>query len=150
MSAVRPLDPTPANVAAVRATLAAAFVDDPMLQWIFPHAVQQAQATAAWLGLFVEAFADGGVVDLVDASASASADADAVNSASARAGADERTTACAVALWRVDEGSLAFSSLPSVGGLLAAFLGVERATQVGNGLRAVSYTHLTLPTIYSV
>ena len=47
MSAVRPLDPTPANVAAVRATLAAAFVDDPMLQWIFPHAVQQAQATAA-------------------------------------------------------------------------------------------------------
>lgn len=138
MSAVRPLDPTPANVAAVRATLAAAFVDDPMLQWIFPHAVQQAQATAAWLGLFVEAFADGGVVDLVDADAvsSASASADAVNSASARAGADERTTACAVALWRVDEGSLAFSSLPSVGGLLAAFLGVERATQVGNGLRA--------------
>lgn len=59
-----------------------------------------------------------------------------MNSASARAGADERTTACAVALWRVDEGSLAFSSLPSVGGLLAAFLGVERATQVGNGLRA--------------
>jgi len=66
MSAVHTLDATPLGVAVVRATVAAAFATDPMLQWIFPEAVHRAQATAAWLGVFVEAYAAAGVVDVVD------------------------------------------------------------------------------------
>lgn len=115
MTAVHALDPTPVGVAAVRETLAAAFVDDPMLQWIFPDAVQQAAATAAWLGVFVEAYAAAGVSDVV--------------------GTDEMATA-GIALWRCSTEPLPFSSAPSIGGLMAAFLGVERATQLGQGLGA--------------
>ena len=115
MSVVRPLDPSPLGVAAVRATLGAAFIDDPMLQWVFPAPVQQAQATAAWLGLFVEAYAAAGVSDVVDT--------------------DAMTTA-GIALWRCNTEPLPFSQTPSAGGLLAAFVGVERATQLGQGLGA--------------
>lgn len=114
MSGVRSLDPTPLAVAAVRATLGASFVDDPMLRWIFPEAVHQAQATAAWLGVFVEAYAAAGVVDVVDG------------------GGDT----AGVALWRVDDTSLPFSAAPSAGGLLAALVGVDRAARLGQGLRA--------------
>jgi len=115
MSAVRPLDPTPLGVAAVRATLGAAFVTDPMLQWIFPDPVQQSEATAAWLGVFVEAYAAGGVTDVV--------------------ATDELATA-GVALWRCSTDPLPFSQAPSAGGLLTAFVGAERAAVLGGGLRA--------------
>lgn len=115
MSAVRPLEPNPLGVAAVRGTLAAAFVTDPMLQWIFPDPVQQAEATAAWLGVFVEAYAAAGVTDVV--------------------GTDSMSTA-GVALWRCTSESLPFSHAPSAGGLLAAFVGADRAATLGNGLRA--------------
>lgn len=115
MTTVHSLDPTPQGVAAVRATLAAAFADDPMLQWIFPDAVQQSAATAAWLGVFVEAYAAAGVSDVADT--------------------DEMATA-GIALWRCSTEPLPFSQAPSIGGLMAAFLGVERAMQLGEGLGA--------------
>lgn len=120
MSAVYALDPTPLGVAAVRATVGAAFAADPMLEWIFPDAVHRAQATAAWLGLFVEAYAAAGVVDVVDGPP---------------VGDDAGATAGA-ALWRIAQASLPFSTLPSAGGLLAGFVGVERAAQLGFALRA--------------
>jgi len=105
----------------VRTALAAAFIADPMLQWLFPGPVLQAQATAAWLGVFVEAYAAAGVVDIIGT--------DSV-------GGGQRVDVVGTALWRLGETSLPFSTLPSVGGLLAAFLGVDRATEVGEGLRA--------------
>lgn len=120
MSAVHTLDATPLGVAAVRATVAAAFTTDPMLQWIFPEPVCRAQATAAWLGVFVEAYAAAGVVDVVDESAAGTA-------TGSMAGA---------ALWRIGQVSLPFSTLPSAGGLLGAFVGVERAAQLALALRA--------------
>ena len=120
MSAVHTLDPTPLGVAAVRATVGAAFATDPMLEWIFPDPVHRAQATAAWLGVFVEAYAAGGVVDVIDG-------APAADDSGATAGA---------ALWRIGQAPLPFSTLPSAGGLLAGFVGVERCAQLAHALRA--------------
>jgi ribosomal protein S18 acetylase RimI-like enzyme len=115
MAVVLPLDPHPGNVAAVRATLGAAFATDPMLQWIFRDVPQAEQATAAWLGLFVDAFAAGGVVDVV---------------------VDDAQQPIATAMWRVDNSPLPYPTLPNLGGLMVAFLGVARATEVGAGLGA--------------
>ena len=97
MSAVRPLDPTPLGVAAVCATLGAAFVHDPMLQWIFPHPQHRAQATAAWLGIFVEAYSVAGVVDVVhDPLAAGAADGGNVGAAAAPAAVAGRLAGKAV------------------------------------------------------
>ena len=131
MSAVRPLDPTPHGVAAVRATLGAAFVDDPMLQWIFPHSQHRAQATAAWLGIFVEAYSVAGVVDVVhDPLAAGAAEGGNVGAAAAPA------AVAGLALWRVTDAPLPFSQAPSAGGLLSALVGTDRAAELGEGLRA--------------
>lgn len=132
MSAVLPLDPTPLGAAAVRATVGAAFAADPMLQWMFPDPVHRVQATAAWLGVFVEAYAAAGVVDVVDDVAS---------------GDDSGVTAGA-ALWRIGQAPLPFSTMPSAGGLLAAFVGVERATELGLSLRAFADHKPTPPFHY--
>jgi GNAT superfamily N-acetyltransferase len=123
MAAVTPLDPHPSNVAAVRAALGAAFADDPMLQWIFRGVPQSEQATAAWLGLFVDAFAAGGVVDVV---------------------LDDAGSPVATAMWRVDGSPLPYPQLPNLGGLMVAFLGPERASAVGAGLGAFA-THKPEP-----
>jgi ribosomal protein S18 acetylase RimI-like enzyme len=123
MAAVLPLDPHPANVVAVRTALAAAFADDPMLQWIFRGVVQAEQATAAWLGLFVDAFAAGGVVDVV---------------------LGDDGVPVASAMWRVDGSPLPYPQLPNLGGLMVAFLGPQRATEVGAGLGAFA-THKPEP-----
>ncbi len=112
MNSVQPLDPTPADVAAVRGVLGAAFADDPMLRWIFRGVEAQEHATAAWIGLFVEAFASVGTVDVVLVEGAV----------------------VATALWRTDGRSLPFSDAPSVGGLMTAMLGAERTAQVGAGL----------------
>jgi GNAT superfamily N-acetyltransferase len=123
MAAVLSLDPHPGNVAAVRATLGAAFSTDPMLQWIFRGVAQPDQAVAAWLGLFVDAFAGGGVVDVV-------------------VGDDGRPIA--TAMWRVDGSPLPYPELPNLGGLMVAFLGPQRAAEVGAGLGAFA-THKPEP-----
>lgn len=115
MVTLRALDPSPVQVAQVRAIIGAAFADDPMLQWVFRDVPQADQAMAAWLGLFVDAFAGGGVVDVV---------------------VDDALEPIAAALWRVDTSPLPYPALPNLGGLLVSFLGVERATEVGTGLGA--------------
>lgn len=99
----------------MRSVLGAAFADDPMLHWVFRDVALPEQAIAAWLGLFVDAFAGGGVVDVV---------------------VDDALEPLAVALWRVDTSPLPYPELPNLGGLLVSFLGVERATDVGAGLGA--------------
>lgn len=113
MTSVQPLDPTPAGVVAARGVLAAAFADDPMLQWIFRGVEAREHATAAWLGLFVEAFASVGTIDVV---------------------VDDDGQVLATALWRTDGRSLPFSESPSVGGLMTAILGTDRTVEVGTGL----------------
>ena len=123
MAAVLPLDPHPANVVAVRTALGAAFADDPMLLWIFRGVAQAEQATAAWLGLFVDAFAAGGVVDVV---------------------LDDDGSPVATAMWRVDGSPLPYPQLPNLGGLMVAFLGPQRAADVGAGLGAFA-THKPEP-----
>jgi GNAT superfamily N-acetyltransferase len=113
MSAVHPLDPSPSNVASVRAVLGAAFADDPMLQWIFRDVPAIEHATAAWIGLFAEALATLGSVDVVT---------------------DDDGTIVAAAMWRTDARPMPLPELPSVGGLMTAILGPERMTTVATGL----------------
>jgi ribosomal protein S18 acetylase RimI-like enzyme len=114
MAELRSLDPSPVQVAAVRAVVGAAFADDPMLRWVFGAVEQPEQASAAWLGLFIDAFAGGGVVDV--------------------AVVDEQVVGAA--LWRVDQSPLPYPELPTLGGLLVSFLGAQRATEVAAGLGA--------------
>lgn len=115
MTAVQPLDPTPLGVASVRAALAAANADDPMMKWIFGGVESPDQALAAWLGLFVEAFAAAGAIDVV---------------------VDDDARPVATAMWRVDTTPLPYPEIPNLGGLLVSFLGADRAGQVGAGLGA--------------
>ena len=115
MTAVVSLDPHPVHVAAVRATLGAAFADDPMMQWIFQGVEQPQQAIAAWIGLFVDAFAGGGVVDVV---------------------LDDAGQVAGTALWRLDASPLPHPQLPSLGGLMVSFVGGARAAELGAGLSA--------------
>ncbi len=103
-----------ADLAAVRGVLGAAFADDPMFEWVFREGATRLQAGAAWLGLFTEAFAAHGTIDVVR----------------------DDSRIVGVALWRTDDRPFAFPDLPSVGGMLAALLGPERAATVGAGLGA--------------
>ena len=112
---VQTLQPTIAEVARVREVVSAAFADDPMFAWLLPEPLPGAEGRAAWLGLFVEAFALGGVVDVVR-------------------GDDECIDG--VALWRLGDQSPIFSSAPSVGGLLVSLIGPEAAISKGSALRA--------------
>lgn len=115
MSTPRTLHPTATDTVAIRSVIGAAFADDPMMQWVFRGVTMPEQAIAAWVGLFVDAFAAGGVVDVVP---------------------DEEGGFAGVALWRTGAGPLPFPELPNLGGLMVAFLGAERAMAVGTGLGA--------------
>ena len=115
MSAPAPLDATVANVARVREVVSAAFADDPLFLWLFPDPVTRSDAMAAWIGLFVEAFAVSGVIDVVH---------------------DDDGTITAAALWRLGEAHVTFPTMPSVGGLLVALVGPGDAVEKGFGLRA--------------
>ncbi|MCB0979907.1 MAG: GNAT family N-acetyltransferase [Acidimicrobiaceae bacterium] len=109
------ITPTLAQVARLREVVGAAFVDDPMFQWLFHEPSGRADACAAWLGLFVEAFALGGTVDVVT-------------------GADGAVAGAA--LWRLGQGEMPFPVAPSVGGLMVAVLGAELTMARGGALRA--------------
>lgn len=109
------LEPVLAQVVRARDVLAAAFADDPLMQWLFPEPVGRADAVAAWLGVFLEGFAASAVVDTV---------------------LGDDGSIAGVALWRLGATEVQFPVAPTVGGLLVALLGPERAVQFGTGLRA--------------
>ena len=110
---------TLADIPAIRGLLAEAFENDPLFTWIFPDDEHRLNATAAWLGLFAEAYASGGGrIDLIE-----------------RDGA-----IAAVALWRFP-GVEPSIPLPTVPGLVAAFVGTERMTAILGGLGEMAEGH---------
>ena len=115
MPAPTPLDATVGNVARVREVVSAAFADDPLFLWLFPDDVTRPDAMAAWIGLFVEAFATSAVIDVV---------------------VDDDGVIAGAALWRLGDASVTFPTVPSVGGLLVALVGPDDAVSKGYGLRA--------------
>ncbi|HAP74987.1 MAG TPA: hypothetical protein DCR14_02795 [Acidimicrobiaceae bacterium] len=107
--------PTLAEVVRVREVVSAAFLDDPMFQWLFHEPVGRTDAVASWLGLFVEAFALGGTIDVVR---------------------DPDGVIAGAALWRLGPADMPFPSSPTVGGLMMAMLGAQITVQRGTALRA--------------
>jgi ribosomal protein S18 acetylase RimI-like enzyme len=114
-SLVQPLDPTPLAVAQVRAVFGAAFADDPMQHWIFEGVEAQEHAIAMWIGLFVDAFAAVGTIDVA---------------------LGDEGEVVAAAMWRTDGRRQPYPELPSIGGMMTALLGSARAAEVGAGLAA--------------
>lgn len=106
--------PTLLDAARVRLVVTAAFEDDPMFQWLLPAPVPGADGRAAWLGLFVEAFAAAATVDVVR---------------------DDDGTIVGTALWKLDDAPMPYSESPSIGGLLVSLIGPERAMTRGSGMR---------------
>ena len=103
------------TVAEIRTLLARAYVDDPLLAWVFPDEGDRPEAAAAWLGVSVERYVAAGEVDVV-----------------------REETLRAVALWRRPGTTLAGPDvLPTAGGLLRAIAGPSRAAEVAEGFARV-------------
>jgi len=103
---------TSRDVIEIRTVVGEAFVVDPLMRWMFPDDDTRLDATAAWLGLFVEQLLVGAPADVVESD-----------------GVD------AVAVWRMPDAETDVrSTRPSIAGLLAALVGRERAIVIGNGL----------------
>lgn len=120
-------EPTITDCVAFRSVLGAAFASDPMFVWLFPDDRFRQDASAAWLGLFVEAYAGRGRVDTLKI------DGQVV----------------AVALWRMSvETPLEWPASPGVGGLLGALIGGDRVAAVGAGLGQFGASHPQQPHAY--
>ena len=116
MVTLRRLQPHPLDIAAARGNLAEAFVDDPLMVWMFPDERLRPHFIAAWMGVFVEAYAAGAHIDLL-------IDDDAAE-----------PSVVGAAVWRLDDSPLPFAQLPGLGPLMEAFMGSDRAAAVGMGL----------------
>jgi hypothetical protein len=55
-----------ADAPAIRTLLARAYQEDPLLAWVFPDEATRPEATAAWLGTFVDRYLPAGRVTVVD------------------------------------------------------------------------------------
>ncbi len=107
---------TSSDVPAIRRVLGEAFVSDPLFAWLFPEPSTRLDATAAWLGLFVERYISRGPIHVITGD-----------------------TVEAVAVWQ-PPGETAMPVAvgpPSIGGLLAALLGTDRFAELGDTLRAI-------------
>lgn len=112
------------ELAAIRAVIGRAYADDPLSAWIFPDASSRVDACATWYGLFAETYARCAQVTWL---------------------ADDE----AVCLWHTpDDPELAWPSVPSIGGVLAAFVGADGAERVGNALHPISELTPAEPHVY--
>lgn len=110
-----------------RTLLARAFADDPLMAWFFPDEESRPHCCAALFGLFAEHYLSGGRVDVV-----------------------RRERPLAVAMWQwpepaEDDGA---DELPSIGGLMTALMGPERAARVGGALRGLGERRPVAPHAY--
>ena len=119
--------PLLARSLAIRRVVAQAFVDDPLLEWIFPDASTRLECTAAWMGLFVEEYLLHCRVDTVEVGGEV----------------------VAAALWRIPNAApMPYPELPSIPGLLGALVGSERQLRLGQAMRALSAAHPSYPYAY--
>lgn len=116
---------THADVPAIRKVLAEAFENDPLFTWIFPDDQHRIHQTAAWLGLFAEAYITSGRIDVVERDGEIAA----------------------AALWRMP-GDEPVIELPGVTELVAAFIGTERTNAIFENLGALAAGHATEPYAY--
>ncbi|MEY2397598.1 MAG: hypothetical protein QOJ00_772 [Actinomycetota bacterium] len=115
------------EVASVRKVVGEAFARDPLFKWMFPADAHRLEMTAVFLGLFVETYVACGRVDVIEV------DGEIV----------------AAALWRIpDDPSPPAPTPPSIGGVLAAFVGEERAPSIFEGMSALATTRPEPPFAY--
>lgn len=120
-----------AEISAVRArtVLARAFADDPLMVWFFPDEDVRPHATAALFGLFAEHYLADGRVDVLS-----------------------RPDPVGVAMWQwpspEDVEDTGPEELPSVGGLMTALLGLERAMEVGAAMGSLTELRPAAPHAY--
>jgi ribosomal protein S18 acetylase RimI-like enzyme len=109
---------TSTDVLGIRRVLGEAFADDPLFRWLFPDDATRLDASAAWLGLFVERYLSRAPVHVI-------------------AGDDDYVAA--VAVWQAPGETRLPSATapPTIGGLLAALLGPARTAELGDALRAI-------------
>lgn len=111
----------------IRTVLAAAYEHDPLMLWLFEGVDEPEHAIAAWLNVFVERYLASGRVQL----------------------ADSGGQLAGVALWRLPGMSLpATSGLPTARGLLAAFVGNDRAQLLGQALHEIANLTPAEPHLY--
>lgn len=119
------------SVREMRTLLARAYAEDPLMVWIFPDDESREHAVAAWLGIFVEHYLDHGRIDTV--------------------GTDQLE---AVSVWRMPDqpspGQPVPSppTLPTISGMLAAVVGEERASAIGQGLAKMRKLTPQQPHVY--
>lgn len=119
---------TSADGPAVRTLFARAYVDDPLLRWIFPDDATRLEATAAWLGVYVERYLRTG------------------GAASERARVTEAGGGLTgAALWRWPDDAFPGGELPTTVGLLTALVGPAHAAAVGAAMAAESGARPTGP-----
>jgi len=106
------------GVARARTVLARAFFDDPLMVWFFPDPDVRPHACAAMFGLLAEHYLADGRVDV-----------------------GTRSAPVGVAMWRwpgpeapPEDGP---EELPSIGGLMAGFMGAARAREVGAAMASL-------------
>ncbi|SDE95255.1 Acetyltransferase (GNAT) family protein [Blastococcus fimeti] len=124
-----------AEISAVRArtVLARAFHDDPLMVWFFPDPEVRPHACAVMFGLFAEHYLADGRVDVL-----------------------LRPDPVGVAMWQWPSADAAEAGpedtgpeeLPSIGGILTALMGVERAMEVGAAMGSLAALRPVAPHAY--
>ncbi len=112
-----------------RTVLARAFDDDPLMVWFFPDDEVRPHACAAMFGLFAEHYLAAGRVDVV-----------------------RRGAPVAVAMWQwpgnQEEDGSADEGLPSMGGLMSALMGPDRAAGIGGAMAVLGQLRPSQPHAY--